>query len=340
MGETDGQRQTSEIGSVNPFPALATLPGQLRNDSVRDLAWTLLSPALMRHCAGAQRHPLTASAWADAPQALEDWLRQLDQAPESLDAWLAQRGSRRLGLYYERLWHFALIAAPGIELLASNLPIRAAGRTLGELDVLLRDRTGLHHLELAIKLYLGPERDAGEQAEHWLGPGCHDRLGSKLAHLANHQLPMAAHPETRIALAALGIDTPQSHLWLGGYLFYPWSEGCRPPAGAAVDHLRGHWVRQSDWAGFVASRPAGHWQPLPRERWLAPARVEHERVWSVAQFEQWRALLEPQATARLLVRLAPETDSICTERERVFLVSDQWPAPAFVNAGGATNAAS
>lgn len=338
MGETDGQRQTSGMGSVHPFPALATLPDQFRHDSVRDLAWALLSPALMRHCAGAQRHPLAASAWADAPEALEAWLRALDHDPAPLDAWLAQRGSRRLGLYYERLWHFALIAAPGIELLASNLPIRAAGRTLGELDVLLRDRTGVQHLELAIKLYLGPEQDAGEQAEHWLGPGCHDRLGSKLAHLANHQLPMAAHPETRTALAALGIDTPRSHLWLGGYLFYPWSKGCAPPMGAAADHLRGHWVRQSDWAGFVASRPVGRWQPLPRERWLAPARVEQAQLWSAAQLEQWLGLLEPQAAARLLVRVAPDTEGVWTERERVFLVSDQWPAPATLGTAVATNA--
>ncbi|WP_369603937.1 DUF1853 family protein, partial [Klebsiella quasipneumoniae] len=40
------------------------------------------------------------------------------------------------------------------ELLAANLPIRRAGHTLGELDMLIRDRDGVHHLELAIKLYL------------------------------------------------------------------------------------------------------------------------------------------------------------------------------------------
>ncbi|WP_409567265.1 DUF1853 family protein, partial [Pseudomonas sp.] len=108
MGETTGQRQTSDTGSMNPFLSLADLPCQLRHDSVRDLAWTVLSPALMQQPPGPQRHPLVASDWADHPHRLELWLRRLDHAPQALDHWLAQRGSRRLGLYYERLWQFAL----------------------------------------------------------------------------------------------------------------------------------------------------------------------------------------------------------------------------------------
>lgn len=326
MGETTGQQQTSDTGSMNPFPLLAHLPCQLRHASVRDLAWTLLSPALMQPPPGAQRHPLAASGWADHPHQLEHWLRRLDDAPQALDHWLAQRGSRRLGLYYERLWQFALAQAPGIELLASNLPIRQGGRTLGELDVVLRDRTGVHHLELAIKLYLGPEQGAGEDVGQWLGPGCHDRLGAKLAHLVGHQLPMAVQPQSQAALAALGIGAVRSHLWLGGYLFHPWPAGCAWPDGAAADHLRGQWLRRQDWARFAASRPAGHWQPLARERWLAPARVGEQALWSAAQFTQWLAALEADAAARLLVRLAPAAAGSWEEQERVFLVADHWPA--------------
>ena len=76
-----------------------------------------------------------------------------------------------------------------------------------------RDAEGVHHLELAIKLYLGPEREAGEDAEHWLGPASEDRLGLKLRHLAQHQLPLSAHAAARAALFDLSAAPPQAATW-------------------------------------------------------------------------------------------------------------------------------
>ncbi|CAI3798129.1 hypothetical protein GLGCALEP_01897 [Pseudomonas sp. MM221] len=215
MGETTGQRQTGYARCMTPFMHLHDLPRQLRRPAVRDLAWALLSPPLLSAPPCPQRHPLAGSLWAEQPPRLEQWLRALDEDDRPLQDWLAKLGSRRLGHYYERLWQFALGQAPGIELLAANLAIRDAGRTLGELDVVLRDRDGVHHLELAIKLYLGPQ-GAGYDPHAWLGPGCHDRLGTKLAHLAGHQLPMSKGALSREVLSQLGIDELQAHVWLGG----------------------------------------------------------------------------------------------------------------------------
>ncbi|MBO2923645.1 DUF1853 family protein, partial [Pseudomonas asiatica] len=268
-----------------------------------------------------QRHPLAGSLWADQPQRLADWLRALDDDDRPLRDWLAQLGSRRLGHYYERLWQFALGQAPGIELLAANLAIREGGRTLGELDVVLRDRDGVHHLELAIKLYLGPEHP-GHDPDTWLGPGCHDRLGSKLAHLARHQLPMSAGAHSREVLARLGVEQVQAHVWLGGYLFYPWPGHAQPPQGANPQHLRGRWLRRRDWVMGEGEQ----WQPLQRHAWLAPARVEAHECWAVEQFAAWLHVLERQAPAQLLVRLEQEADGAWQEAERVFLVADSWPS--------------
>lgn len=303
-----------------PFALLHDLPRQLRRPNVRDLAWALLSPPLLSAPPCPQRHPLAGSLWADQPQCLADWLRALDDDDRPLRDWLAQLGSRRLGHYYERLWQFALGQAPGIELLAANLAIREAGRTLGELDVVLRDRDGVHHLELAIKLYLGPEH-AGHDPAAWLGPGCHDRLGSKLAHLARHQLPMSAEAHSREVLARLGVEQVQAHVWLGGYLFYPWPGHAQPPQGANPQHLRGRWLRRRDWVMSEGER----WQPLQRHAWLAPARVEVDECWAVEQFAAWLHVLERQAPAQLLVRLEQEADGAWQEAERVFLVADDWP---------------
>ena len=325
MGETTSQRQTGYARWMTPFADLHDLPGQLRRPAVRDLAWTVLSPALLSQPPCAQRHPLTASAWADDPERLRQWLLALDQDEQALLDWLARLTSHRLGLYYESLWQFALGQAPGVELLAANLPIREGGHTLGELDIVLRDREGVHHLELAIKLYLGPSGGDGHDPAHWLGPGCHDRLDRKLGHLARHQLTISSWPQSRQALASLGVHEARAHAWLGGYLFYPWPVLAESPVGANAQHLRGRWLRRNDWPDYQQANPTGRWQPLPRHAWLAPARVEATACWSPLQFEAWLGELDDQARAQLLVRLEVAGDGTWQEAERVFLVADSWP---------------
>lgn len=309
---------------MNPFPTLAALPRQLRTPAVRDLAWAIVSPPMLEVTEWPQRHPLSGSDWVLTPQVLEDFLRQLDQDSSPLDAWLARSSTRRLGLYYERLWQFAIEHAPGVELVVANLPIRSEGRTLGELDMLLRDRDGVHHVELALKFYLGPQQADGTDPKHWLGPGSHDRLDLKLAHLHQHQLPMSAREESRQALAALGITSLAAELWLGGYLLYPWPHTCDSPHGVHRDHLRGHWVHRRDWPALRAERPEGRWQMLPRQAWLGPAR--YKQVWSDAEFQAWLKQLAATAAAQLLVRMTPTAEGHWQEAERLFLVSDLWPA--------------
>ena len=324
MGETTGQQQTGYARSMMPFAQLEHLPRQLRRPAVRDLAWTLLSPPLLSAAPCPQRHPLAGSLWVDHPQQLEHWLRALDADDGPLQAWLATLTSRRLGMYYERLWQFALHHAPGVELLGANLAIREGGRTLGELDAVVRDRDGVHHLELAIKLYLGPE-GAGTDRDGWLGPGCHDRLGNKLAHLGHHQLPMSASAQGRARLDSFDVGALQAHVWMGGYLFYPWPAHAEAPEGANPYHLRGRWVRRPAWYTHAGDC----WQPLPRHAWLAPARAEATDVWGTARFAAWLHLLPVHAPAQLLVRLVPDGNGAWQEAERVFVVSEGWPcAPA------------
>ena len=315
------------LAGMSLFADLADLPRRLRHPKVRDLAWTLLSPPLLAEVDGERpRHPLRASSWAAHPERLASWLRDLDRQPQALLERLPATAGNRLGRYYEQLWQFALAEAPDIRLLAANLAIREQGHTLGELDLLLEDDEGLQHIELAVKFYLGPTAGDGRAAANWLGPGQLDRLDLKLERLLQHQLRLTRLAAAREQLLRLSERTANASLWLGGYLFYPWPAGCVPPAGATPRHLRGTWVRRSDWPAWQTACPGG-WQPLPRMSWLAPAACPAVDRWSSERFAAWLAELPVDAAPRMLVRLMPGHGADCEEDGRVFLVNDRWPTP-------------
>jgi len=267
------------------LPCLAELLPRLLHPQVRDLAWVLLSPPLLSHPPSPQRHPLAASRWAWRPGELADWLLSHDAQPSVLEAWLAQHSIRRLGLYYERLWQFAL----------------------------------------AVKLYLGLEAGDRRRHDHWLGPGSHDRLDIKLRRLCEHQLQLPTHSHARALLAELTCCEIDSALWLGGYLFQPASSGCEPPLGANPEHLRGRWLRQRDWLNETGTRGASRWQPLQRQAWLAPARLDHAELWRDEDVDRWIDEGDGKGQARLLARIEPGTDGHWVERERLFVVPDSWP---------------
>jgi hypothetical protein len=310
---------------MNLFSSLRQLPAQLQQPNVRDLAWTLIAAPLLVDAQCLQRHPLASSAWAEEPTALADWLQQLDLDPGPLDTWLARSSNRRLGLYYEKLWQFALNAAGSVQLLAANVAIRQGANTLGEIDLLSRDAQGDHHTELACKFFLGPPHACGQEPLNWLGPGGQDRLGLKLAHLRQRQLPLSSRAEAQTVLAGLGIHALQAELWLGGYLFYPWPSGCSMPYGAHPQHLRGHWIYQRQWLDFAAQNTSGRWQILPRGRWLAPARTVQVNCLSLAQLTEQLNAAGTQPSPRLVVQLEWRADGDWHEVQRLFVVHDAWP---------------
>lgn len=243
-----------------------------RHREVRDLAWVIGSPPLLTQPgwpdSGDCRHWLSCS---------QDWLATLDADPAALLGFLAEARDHRLGHAVERLLCFWLSWPdnPCYRLVAHQVAIREDGRTLGELDFVVRSMaTGqLEHWEIAVKFFLGIA--PGGRLRDWVGPGLRDRLDLKVARLLTHQLPLARTPRARAVLAGLpgadGDGLSASRALVKGCLFYPLDADLPSwqPHGTASDHLHGWWATQADFLRRFAETGLA-WSLLPKAHWLTP----------------------------------------------------------------------
>ncbi len=266
-----------------------------RHRTVRDLAWSILVPSIVRvrptYRERADRvardawgidRPLIVSSpdtWFTAPEAIEAYrrceraLRELD-ADERNRSLLVERIGRppggRLGLLHERLVAEWIRIDPLYELLDRDVSVVEEGQTRGQMDLIVR-RTGgaVEQWEIAIKFFLqtGP---AG-RLDRWVGTDLHDRLDRKIAHLASHQLTVAFSAAGRRALAGRESPAPErARALLRGILFFA-VDDTGDDGGAGNDNRR---LRQPDgWWMRPATFEARSWGGI--EQWL------------VATYEQW-----------------------------------------------------
>lgn len=290
------------------------LPDSIANSpwprSLRHLLWLSQTPSLIRH----QRvFDLMAALPADYPDrisrlaACQDWLSALESASQ-----------RRLGLYVEELYACLMTEVLGWELLGRNLQIMDGGRTLGELDFLLRNPLSgeVEHHELAVKFYLGTDMEG----PCWRGPNSRDRLDLKLARLLEHQVKMAQHHATHAMLAERRLPRPaQSRFLLPGYLFYPEGVPMLPPPDAADNHLHGNWMRASQLDAALLQTCV----VLQKPDWLGAWRQDCEPNGTAAIEQAGR--IADGAGPTLFAQLEWQEDE-WVERRRFFLVPDHWPS--------------
>jgi hypothetical protein len=328
----------------------ARLAAALRDPAVRDLAWLLFSPDLLRP------HPAAplADLW-ESPQeadASAEWLIALDRDPHALHRALDVPRLTRLGRYAEELLGWFLLQGPFARLVAANVALRRAGRTLGECDFLLETSRGRRlHWELAVKCYLQVSEGRGQLAD-FVGPNLRDRFDRKLSHLLDHQLRLSAREE----FALLGHPGPWlAQMFVKGWLFYRADGGghtLRPmsapdPVELAPGHPRGWWVTHADWPAFAAAHAAAGWSVLPRLDWLAPRRLGANEAMaqptpSDYSHDAARArsgVAPPTAPQRLFEQIARASEPVMAaafaaddggyrELSRGFIVPDDWPARA------------
>src|SRR6056297_2337706 len=155
------------------------------------------------------------------------------------------------------------------DVLLQNRQIQSHGRTIGELDfvVLNRSEDRIEHHEIAIKYYLGVPEQSGRTL--WYGPNAKDRLDLKTDRMLRMQSQRTALPEARALLAEIGIAEPVTpRIFMPGYLFYPAGTEIIAPESVPASHLRGQWrylsqIRPSDIPGWVV---------LNKPHWIGPWR--------------------------------------------------------------------
>ena len=242
---------------------------------MRDLAWACFSPPLLHISRVTERE---SGVYACTPQLSPEraaWLARLDRDPALLLEHLSVRPTHRLGVYFEQLWHFFLQQDPETELIAHNIAVHEAGKTLGEFDAIYYDRQlGCHvHLELAVKYFLGLPRNRGggysTNRREWLGPDRRDSLAAKLDRLLQHQSRLGDTAAGRRKLAALNIHTFRREIALKGSLFRPLSAPPPPPPGYNPACEMNLWLTCEQLDGHCTLLDTSTFLILPKMAWLS-----------------------------------------------------------------------
>ncbi len=297
---------------------------------VRDLAWACFSPPLFHTVALHGDDKAVSNCALVLSEQRRRWLHDLDTKPEALHNHLRKLRSTRLGLYFESLWHFFLASDPQIDLIAHNLPVRAAGKTVGEFDCLYycQKRRAYFHLELAVKYYLSHRRtttnNTASQWREWLGPTNTDHLDRKIEHLFGHQIMLGEHPAGQSALQQLGINSFNREVEIKGYLFQSRADPLQPPQGYNDENILSAWLNVAELPNFLAAASSAQYCQLDKPQWLAPAQAgvhANQLMGSMKLVEKLNRHFNNQGRPVLLAAF----DDAGEEQRRFFVTGADWP---------------
>lgn len=215
---------------------------------------------------------------------------------------------QRLGRQFENQVAATVNADPNLDLVARNLQIFDNGRTLGELDMLVRDNTRnvLMHWEITVKFYLGIRPD------HWPGPNPADSLAQRGNRLLEHQFPMLRNRLCQQLLDEHGWRVEEQYLLSRGRLFYPAGHNWPAPAYSHPQHLRGQWWHQRQ---LIEHRH--RWQPLNKSEWLPAAQMSDncdDWLASDQMIDYVEAAGRPVMALRHIPAAKPQPDFIVPQR--------------------------
>ena len=226
---------------------------RFKNREVRDLAWALLSPCIIKGELIQDKGVIKSIS--ENEESLIIWLENLDFEPNDLQTFLEnKKTSKRLGKYFENLLHFAFLNLSSIRETHFSIQVKQdKSTTIGEFDFLIQsdDNSRWTHLEVAVKFYLVSEEAIGShQIKTWfIGPNRKDRLDLKLKKLYEHQLKLGSHTCGQKKLSSLGIHSLKKELVVKGYLFYNFkmNQSLQTPDYINEYALKGWWSELHDF---------------------------------------------------------------------------------------------
>jgi hypothetical protein len=242
-------------------------------------------------------------------------------AISSLESKILGDGHMRLGRRFECLVNWWFEAAPQWEVLAKNLVIQGAERTLGELDLVVKNREDEQtlHLELACKFYL--QTNGSRSWQHWIGMDPKDRLDLKFEKL-EHQLLLEEEPETKALLQEKHVQIDRSASWIKGWFFVHFRDALRAklPLHAHDSASAGWWCKKSEWDSIWNTHSP--WIIIPSEHWL---RIRHDGSAAVliSDTDQLHEWVETKRHA--MVAQVKWHNNQWLETSRGIIVKDNWP---------------
>lgn len=300
---------------------------EFKNKEVRDLAHVLFSPAIIKG-----KYVNAGKIFTHIKENKKSillWLIDLDNKPKTLISFLGNRStSKRLGKYFEHLWHFAFLNSKEVKEVIFSLQVKQdKSFTVGEFDFLINCMSSASwiHLEVAVKFYLASSvnDESGKTTTYFIGPNRKDRLDLKLKKLYEHQLELGASIYGERALSGLGITTVHKELIVKGYLFFnpKHSNDMYIPEYINDYSFKGWWSFINEFE--INNEPNQAFVIMNKIEWLSPFLGAGERILSPARF---KVLLENRKLElpALVAQVQLLDNGLWKEISRGFLVSEDW----------------
>ena len=248
-------------------------------------------------------------------------LSQLDRQPEMVNAHFDNLRHMPMGKYFEQLVFFMLKNDNRYELMLANHQVREGNRTIGELDLIVKDTQTQQreHWEIALKFYL--QCDSSPRHQKLIGPNAVDDLARKMEKLTKRQMPLSRHSSIQYLV---GAEKTESRLFLKGQLFYHLGKAFILPTNANPNHEKNWWCHVSEMDEMLSSDLK--WCILDKPDWIGrhQRNVDFKQLSSNGMKEHLAKHFESDNKSVLIVGMI-QTENGWIENTRGFVVNNNWP---------------
>ena len=247
-------------------------------------------------------------------------LSELDTNSETVDAHFSSLRHMPMGKYFEQLVLFILDKDPRYKVFLANHQIMDDKRTIGELDIILKDlETGsIEHWELCLKFYLQSKPSTDQQL--MLGPGAKDNMDRKVRKLIEHQMKLSEHPSIKYLV---GTENIKSKLFMKGQLFYHLGKQKTVAVDTNSFHDYGSWCYISEVNEMLDA--SLKWITLSKPDWIGTADGYVSGLLTKREMIQYLEGHFANDSQPVLCAALKTTDKGCIEASRCFVVSNHWP---------------